>query len=459
MNLTLKPLYIVLACTAVVLPACTESDGPKPVIDPVDRQIMFHTDLPAVASRVEILDKTLPYFQVTAFNPADPLLLNEGVLDTHFADERIDVVTGSDHYSSHRCIWPRQGRETDQVTFFAFYPELHSGATLSNHSTATTIDYKLEGFSVNSDITKQVDFVTAYTTGNMAENVFSGIMLPFAHQLSRIEINAWSANKSCDIEIAGIRIGGVGTLGTFVFSETETGGAWDEASIERGIVEHIFGPEEYIVSLPNVNSGASTTTDAGAVSIMGAKVGDNNNCTLLLPSTYAAWDSAKDRRNTSNFMYISVLLRITDATPSSGIRPEDPQRYPYSDLSQGPDALSIEKEYFAIETSTGKIIKRLTKDDEIFYIYGTDEVYDLPAGEEVKEFGWAALPVTADWEPGKIYTYTLNYTGGIGLHDPEVDNTQAPLAGDPVISDRVGLTYTVKDWNDGGGSEFPVPGS
>ncbi len=47
---------------------------------------------------------------------------------------------------------------------------------------------------------------------------------------------------------------------------------------------------------------------------------------------------------------------------------------------------------------------------------------------------------------------------GIGLHEPDI-HTNAPKTGDPVISDKVGITYTVKEWNVGGGSEFVVPGT
>ncbi len=463
MNLTIKSLYLLLA-SVVILSACSESDEVQGGVNSAGRQIIFHTNLPTVTSRAEIIGTNLPYFHVTAFNPADSRLLSDGVQTPHFSYERIDVESGGSRYISDRCVWPEQGREADQVTFFAFYPELNSGAELVNASSATTIDYKLKGFRVNPDIASQVDFVTADTTGTMLDDVFCGITLPFVHQLSRIEVNAWSANKSCDIEIAGIRFGGVGVEGTFAFSNSDTGNAWYGEPTEKGIVEYIFRPGDFIVSLPNVHSPAAISSSDDAVSIMGTKIRDtdnreHNNCAMLIPSTYTKWDAEADSCNTANNMFISVLLRITDATPTSGINPEDAQRYPYHDLSQGADALDVPVIYFAIDKATGAIVKRLYKNDNAYF---TDpdysDTYFLSADVEIKEFGWAAIPVTVKWEPGKIYTYTLDYTSGIGLHDPELTTTY-PSAGDPVISDKVGITYTIKKWNDGGGDEFIVPGS
>ncbi len=459
--------YPLLALALVVAASCSQDEPDCAPDNPEGRQIIFRTDIrteipdiiPAATNRAEILERTLPYFQVTAFNPADLRCLTEGVLNPHFNNERINVEPSVTSYSSDRCEWPEQGREADQLTFFAFYPELYAGAKLSNSSSTSKFHYSIDGFRVNSDIASQVDFVTAYATGNMADDMFRGINLTFAHQLSRIEVNAWSANKSCDIEIAGIRLGGVGVEGTFDFATTETGGAWNAPATKHGIVEYIFQSGDRIVSLPNKRSGASTTTAAGAVSIMGPKTGDYNSCAMLIPSSYSEWDAAYDGRNALNNTYFSVLLRITDAPPTSGIDPADPQRYPYRDLSQGADAFKVPVIYFAVDKATGSIIKRLYK-KENFYTTdaNSNAAYTLPAGAEIKEFGWAALPVTAEWAPGKIYTYTLNYTSGIGLLDPEVDTT-SPQAGDPVISDKVAITYTVKDWQAGGGSEFVVPGS
>ncbi len=457
MNFTIKPTYIIIGL-AIALSACSQDDIPGHN-DGDTNQIVFRTSLPELTSRAkEVTEKNLRYFCVTAFDFDDPTMMDGSVKKTLFANEKINVAGSGGPYSSPKCCWPDQGKESHQVSFFGFYPGLQdlAGAKLENESTVSTLDYKLTGFRVAPDIADQLDFITAYTTGTMADNLFTGITLPFVHQLSRIEVKAYGKHKSCDIEIAGVRIGGTGVKGTFDFKPVESVGAWSDNPI-RGTVEYVYREGDTIVTC-----GKNHPIKAeDATSIMGRKRDDgNDNCAMLIPSIYAKWDYANDCRNSNNQMYLSVLLRVTDATtPTAGQKPAEKQRYPYKDLSHGADALKIPPVYFAVDKASGAIATRLYKNGTSYF---TDSVftdpYNLPDTTEIKEFGWAALPVTANWAPGHIYTYILDYTQGVGLHDPSVTTT-SPAAGDPVISDKVGITYSVKEWNVGGGSEFPVPGS
>lgn len=496
MKTKIKSTYLLLG-TALLLSACSQEEE-LPRVNEVQgggKQILFTTSFPSFSTRSsaeqitraqKVTTDNLPYFQVTAFNPSDSRLITDGNLNEHFFNQHIDIVEGTNKFSSPDCIWPEMGRESDMVTFFAFYPAIttlddHTAAlpTLGDIKNETTIsegtpnyNYRLTKFNVNPQIADQVDFVTAYTTGTMADNLFSGITLPFCHQLSRIEVKAWSANKSCDIEIAGVRIGGVGVEGTFAFKpdsqtgklETEKGGGEWEATVERGVVEYIYREGDNIVFLEH-GTIASTSTKDGALSIMGSKNGDDENCAMLIPTTNTEWDFVKDSHNADNKMFISVLLRVTDKTPTSGINPIESQRFPYKDLSQGANSPNIPVVYLAVNKTTGVVTKRLYKNGDNYYTdAAATTLYTLPDTEEVKDFGWATLPVKGTWAPGNIYTYTLDYTSGVGLHGPEIadhptDANALPKAGDPIISDKVGINYSVKEWNNGGGDEFPVPGS
>ncbi len=464
MNLAIKPLYIIIGAT-LMLAACSQADEPRASVS--DRKpIKFHTSMVEISSRANIItEANLPHFYVTAFDIDDPdKVLPSGLRDTLFFNQKITVTPGSDALVSPNCCWPDVNKETDRVAFFSFYPGLSDvpGAQLVNNSTASAIDCKLKDFSVEADIADQFDFITAYKMGKMADNLFSGVELSFAHQLSRIEIKAFGKHKSCDIEIAGVRIGGTGVKGTFDFKPVEGGGEWYGAP-ERGIVEYVYRNGDKIVTL-----GANKPVDSkNAVSVMGNRLADGNeNCAMLIPAVYDKWEYDGDSRNRDNKMYISVLVRITDATPTAGIEPEEKQRYPYRDLVQGVNALKVPRVYFAVNKATGTISKQLYKKGEVYDINDTNYYsdpkctvsYTLQADEEVKEFGWASVPVTGNWEPGYIYTYMLDFTLGVGVHDPAVTTT-TPGAGDPVISDRVNLNYSVKGWKPGGGNSFTVPGS
>ncbi len=451
MNFKVKSTYLFIGAV-LVLSACSQQDDMPGFTDVEGRRIVFRTSLPDLVSRAEIITgEKLSYFQVTAYDQVDK--------DTLFSNARINIDADKDFYSSPNCIWPKQGKENNRVSFFAFYPgleELGRDARLPDKPTAGSLDYKLTGFSIAPDIADQVDFITAYTSGTMAENQFSGIDLPFVHQLSRIEIKAYGAHKSCDIEIAGVRIGGTGVEGTFDFKPINGTGEWS-GTPTRGIVEYVYCKGDTIVTCGK-HHPIEDVKDA--VSIMGKKHKDGNeNCAMLIPGNYDQWDYANDRRNGSNQMYISVLIRITDATLTAGINPVDKQRYPYRDLSQGADSYEIPKEYFAVNKTTGVVSDHIYKNEKGYFADSKcTDLYTLEASDEIKEFGWAALPIKGNWVPGNIYTYTLDYTVGVGLHDPAVTTT-APAAGDAIISDKVGISYNVTEWKTGGGSSYVVPGS
>ncbi len=463
MKLTIKSTYFFIGL-GLMFSACSQEDIPGGP-DRENNRIEFSTTLPELTSRAEVITKdNLRYFYVTAFDMADQTLMSGMVMQPLFANERVDIVPGKNSYTSPYCCWPDAGKESHEVSFFGFYPSEYEveGAELENESSNNSISYSLKGFRVAEDIADQLDFVTAYGTGNMAAHLFSGVELSFAHQLSRIEIKAYGEHKSCDIEIAGVRIGGTGVKGTFDFKPIEGGGEWS-GTPERDIVEYIYRKGDRIMTF-----GRNHPVDSiDAFSIMGKRLEDGNeNCAMLIPSAYDLWNHAGDPRNTANKMYISVLVRITDATPTAGQNPAEKQRYPYRDLSHGVKALEIPREYFAVKKASDEVSIRLYKRGDVYdkddtKYYRDSECtkeYPVPSDEEVREFGWASVPVAGNWKAGYIYTYTLDYTLGCGVHDPAV-TTATPGAGDPVISDRVGITYSVKEWKVGGGSDFVVPGS
>lgn len=292
MNYNLKSSYIILGA-AVLLSACSQTEDVPGGFDVENRQIIFRTALPGVTSRANITtEKSLEYFYVTAFDPVNPECRNKRL--EHFFDKKINEVNGEGQYVSSECIWPDPGLESDMLTFFAYSPKINVNFEPKNNSTISgntpTFDFKLQDFRVENDIDKQVDFVTAYATGSMANNIFSGINLNFAHQLARVEVKAWSAHKSCNIEIAGVRIGEIHMTGTFHFKTDNTTGEWSGITdSDKEKVEYIFRKGDKIVTL---NKGSnSTSTAAGAVSIMGNKRPDgNDNCAMLLPSNYTGWD-------------------------------------------------------------------------------------------------------------------------------------------------------------------------
>lgn len=116
--------------------------------------------------------------------------------------------------------------------------------------------------------------------------------------------------------------------------------------------------------------GSEKTLGSSAVSIMKTD-GDN---AMLIPQQLVAWDSGTDKSNTKKGAYLSVLINITKAD-------------------------------------------------------GEDPVYPAEAGQ----YGWAAVAIDTNWEAGKKYVYTLDFSNGAGKVDPEdPDHPGEDILGSPI---------------------------
>ncbi|MDE7096831.1 MAG: hypothetical protein K2O47_04995, partial [Muribaculaceae bacterium] len=140
-------------------------------------------------------------------------------------------------------------------------------------------------------------------------------------------------------------------------------------------------------------------------------------------------------------MYFSVLMRITNISENSRVV------YPYPG---NPDRMNVI--YYAVDNS-GRIVTRLypgNRADE--YVTEQGQRYELKQSESIKEFGWAAVPVEVNWEAGKRYIYTINYTEGAGWRDPE-----DPKPGEKILKDNVLIDFEIADWIEGTQTEISVP--
>ena len=90
-------------------------------------------------------------------------------------------------------------------------------------------------------------------------------------------------------------------------------------------------------------------------------------------------------------------------------------------------------------------MKRLYKNDSRYFTdtdFNAASEYVLPATQEIREYGWAALPIATAWKAGYEYTYLLDYSQGVGLHDPDDPNPGTP------ILNEVAVSTIVNQWQD-----------
>lgn len=406
--------------------------------------IEFRASLPEITTRAAAVTE-LDSFHVSSFT-AGTSSVSPYFMAKPFSK---NSVTGKYVSDDPECIWPNNN---DKLIFVAL---AHSWEDMQQVEWTAAGEYKLTGFRIAGDIAGQTDFVTATASGRLIDDEDNGIKLNFRHQLSRIELNAWGASQSFNLEIAGVRFGGVGVGGNLTFNmladnaDASASGVW--SSISKGKVDYVFRAGDRTVLLDG--SEGSPSSAAEAVSIMGARIGGPDgydNSAMLIPSENAAWQYKENPANVAGEgksvgMYFSVLVRVIDTTPYN------PGALVYPDT----DYADMEVVYLAVDKDSKRDVKaRLYKEgDEYFTDPEYNEKYDIEGNNaEVKAFGWAALPVTDNWEPGYVYTYTLNYTYGVGLHDPE-----DPEPGDPIVSDRVIVSVEVSEWKRTETQDVTVP--
>ncbi|MDE5850533.1 MAG: fimbrillin family protein [Muribaculaceae bacterium] len=451
--------YLALGAFVSVASCTKEAAGPD-VYDWAEGEIYFKTSLADVStSRAQdmTLDR-LESFQVTCFNSADskedPTRYNYPYFENATFIRKAGSGIGT--YESSPAEGPREWpANSGLLRFFAYSPSLsvmtdgNSGIPdadrskyfeLINNTTKEadklSIDYRLCNVRINPDIARQYDFVTAAATGERWKDFGSGVELAFSHKLSQVELRAWGASSEYDFEIAGVRIGNPVVEGTFIFADDanpDLHGVWD-TSIEgvKDKVEYLFqsSADSHIEGVPaagdrifKIHSSEHSAVESAA-SIMG-----NGGCAMVIPTENTKWEGINDPNiGTTPYktdrMYFSILLRAREKASGKVI-------YPYPGNPYGMKVI-----YYAVDKS-GTIISRLYPGEEggIFF---TDPDLQNPfeASEEVEimDFGWAAVPVDADWKAGKKYIYTLDYSEGIGVHDPEDPEPGRPIAGESSIS-------------------------
>ncbi|MDE6548576.1 MAG: fimbrillin family protein [Muribaculaceae bacterium] len=460
--------YFALAAFAFAASCSKEAAEPN-VYDWADGKIYFKTSLSDVAySRAQdmTLDR-LESFQVTCFNTADRYTDQAGFLSPYFENATFirNVNSGLGTYVSSPAEEPRDWPSNNGfLRFFAFSPSLSVMTDVNTALEATdnkeyfnlinsttqlqssvNIGYRLGKVRINPDILHQFDFVTAEAAGTRLNDFMGGVELAFSHKLCQVELKAWGASEDYNFEIAGVRIGNPVVEGTFVFADDAdkaSAGRWDSGN------QPVMDRVEYIYRGDKA-SGAETEPSVGdrifrinsqehssmemAASIMG-----QGGCAMVIPTVNDRWEALADPNigatpYSTDRMYFSILMRVTDKGNGSVI-------YPYSGKNNGMVVIS-----YAVDSS-GNIVRQLyagQAEGSYFYDPELQQPYVAAEGEEIKDFGWAAVPVDADWSAGKKYIYTLDYSAGIGLHDPADTDPGKPIGGKSPISWGV----TVSGWD------------
>ena len=466
--------YIGLLFLSVfILSSCTQEDPTVRAVMDDDSEILFFTSLPGIETRsADDIDKNSIKngFDVSAAC-IDSINGKDTIPIEHFSAQRVFQTAGmGDAFRSNLCRWPfNKGGKAGKLRFFAFYPSrevLRDSAGLDRNDTnyfkleytkneKGKTEYWMKSFKVNKDIAKHSDFVTATAEGSKTDNLYTGVNLTLQHQLSRIILKAFSDSESYDVEIAGVRIGGIAVQSDFSFEGTPVNykswnstkiGRWIGVNQKKDVVEYIYREGDRVVTINKENN-------QDTLSLMG-----KGGPALVIPYDYDVWwEYAKKPNKDHNLLYFSVLLRVKEKLTENHTL-----LYPYIEGASLNSSLTVTADnmkvvYLAIDTITGEVKQRLyrKKEDKKFYTdTGFTKEYILQKDEEVRNYGWAsAIPYidgakTQRWNPGYQYIFKLDYSKGIGVQDPadalpgKVIIYPIEVTGSPAAD-----WHTVKDYN------------
>ncbi len=233
---------------------------------------------------------------------------------------------------------------------------------------------------------EQKDLVVGYNKGKKSDNETSGLEMNFRHALSQIVIQATNSNTTnMKVEVIGVKIGFVKSKGTLTMPTevTAKGGALLPSGNWTGQADEL----NYIAG----KTDKGTATGSG-IELNGTaqNLQFNEGGFMLLPQKQNKWSSGTN----IDGAYLAVLCRIYQEYGSGN----------WNLLYPKPNAVN--------------------------------------SGEN---YGYSAVPIEANWEPGKKYTYTLDFfgNGGGGQVDPDEPNGGGNIVGGPIK-----FTVTVDNWTD-----------
>ena len=260
---------------------------------------------------------------------------------------------------------------------------------------------KITGFSPAQSVAEQKDLVVSYNKGDKTNNEGTGVAMNFKHALSQIEVKAKCSNDKIKIEVIGVKLANAAAKADFTFPEEETSTGY---TLPQGKWSNLQDKDNHDKAYMIQNASTPVTLNETAQSIM---FGDDNF--MLIPQLLTKWDGT----NATTGAYLSVLCRI------------------YS-LDGGNETL----------------------------------LYPQPTTSDDKtgKYAFAAVGIDTNWEPGKKYTYTLNFFGdggGGGKIDPtptdptDPDNpnvddepVEGDEGGDSILGNPIKFTVTVDSWTD-----------
>ena len=276
-----------------------------------------------------------------------------------------------------------------ELQFFAYAPQDNKGVSIMPDAQKIT-DYTPAAAAVD-----QQDLVISYNKGTKELNEKTGVEMNFKHALSQIKIKAMNSNaKTMKVEIVGVKVANVSMKGTFTFPTTPTAADYVLANNWVAAAHANNGADKY-----EIKATGSVTLTADAAELMFGANGKTDENWMLVPQTQTAWDGGAKPEGS----YLAVLCRICELDDKGNER----------------------KEIWPADHKT------------VTEVNGHNYAY-------------SAVGAAMNWEPGKRYTYTLDFFGDNGGGGGQIDPIDPEKPGEDIVGGPIKFTVTVDGWQEAG---------
>lgn len=272
---------------------------------------------------------------------------------------------------------------TERLDFYAY-------AMATDAALVTKDSYKSFTVTPSTDWNKQVDLVFASTKSKAKADGENGVVLNFRHTGAKIKVKVKNTSKTLKFDVTGWKVGYLSPTAKFTFDGTATD---DHTSATTGT---------HTLSMGSWSNHAGQSIDTEYVS------------EFTLQQIPAATTTDNHEQDLAGEMIL--LPQVTPALTA------------YASASTG---AKVSNPYIALKM----VIRNNDADGTVVASAGGN----TPV--------WATWPLpTTQWEPGKVYTYFVDLSGG-GYY-PDNQDTDPDL--DPLLTEVKFVSVQVDDWADGG---------
>ncbi|MBR1389410.1 MAG: fimbrillin family protein [Prevotella sp.] len=293
------------------------------------------------------------------------------------------------------------------------------------------------------------DIIVAYNEGTK-KDFTNGVPINFRHVLSRVQFKAVNKDQSSGmvLEVKAIKLGNIASKASLTYPTIVTGDgfAWEKYSpwANSSTAQYYYGSNNSAISIQSVATGMSDGQDF-----------------YLLPQQLVAADGEALKAGDKTKQYVSFLIRVYYVGTYDALNPNTSSVstavYNASNTSYDASKKNIwpfAKVATAFDTTvdedhpTSKHIGAGYLDKTSYASLSDADKANATLCSDASEFAWAAVPIDTNWEPGKKYVYTLNYSAaGLGMTDPE----DSAVPGEDIIPEspvKLWFTVTVSDWEE-----------